>query len=164
MPSWATHYAGRVCPISAAVCSRPVRGGARGSAATRCRQVAGAAHELRYRADVIADADEPDTGRAAELLAEAQRFAQNLPPEWPEVGLVRSGLDAVDLLRRGPPYTPDEVRSLGWGIGKEDAAINERMVRDHLRTVAERLESYASIHNNAAIRRGLWELEGEHLF
>jgi hypothetical protein len=80
------------------------------------------------------------------------------------VALVRSGLVAIDLLRRGPPYTPEEVRSLGWGIGDEDGAINEWMVRDHLRTVAERLESYASIHNNEAIRRGLWELEGEHLF
>lgn len=131
-------------------------------------QLARIEHELQTESLAIANDLGGNLDRAENLFSEAKQVAAMLGADAIEVGITENGLRALGLLRRGGPFTPEDVISLGGELTPEGRAsgpdVLAFLVRSHVNTAASRLGAMVSIRNDVALRRGLWNLERGHDF
>lgn len=131
-------------------------------------QLARIQHELQYESEAIANDLGGDLDRAEALLTEATEVARAIGPDAMEVTIVENGLKAVGLLRRGGPFSSDDIASLGGELTSAGRAsgpdVLAFMVRSHVHAAASRLGAMVSIRNDAALRRTVWEVERGHEF
>jgi hypothetical protein len=131
-------------------------------------QLARIQHELQNESQAIANDLGGNQDRAEALFVEAKEAATLLGPDAIEAHIAENGLRALGLLRRGGPFTPDDVISLGSQLTPEGRAsapdVLAFLVRSHVHATASRLGAMISIRNDAALRRTLWEAERDHEF